>query len=416
MADTTSELSALEHAVEAAVTRKDAAFLDTVYSADFVFQHGTRRVDDKASWLDSLRGGGPAAASRTLSELAVEPHGDVATTTALISVVAATGRVYSIRYVRVYAQRDGRWQMLSHRTLLQVPVPPPPAVDFALAAAIAPTPPERYATGFEFTEGPLWHLEGWWSCVDYRSDPYAIWRVAADGAHQVLLRPSGQANGCTFDANGNLVFCQAGERRLARLLPDGRVEAVADRFEGKRLNLPNDVICASDGSLYFTDPGLRLPLSERDLPGAVYRVAPGGAVTMVAEVEYPNGLAFSPDERTLYVANTRHTMCVLALRMGADGTVASRGIFADMSSDDPNGVPDGMKVDVEGRGYVTGPGSGIWVFAPDGYKLGLITLPEAPANLAFGGPDSRTVLATARTSVYSFRVGVPGLPGHPWRG
>ncbi len=225
MPDAISELTALEHAVEAAVTRRDGAFLATVYSDDFVFQHGTGRVDDKASWIGSMRSVGPGAAARTLSELAVEPHGDVATATALISVAPAAGRAYTIRYLRVYARRDGRWQMVSHRTILQVPVPPPPAVDFALAAAIAPTPPERYATGFEFTEGPLWHPEGWWSCVDYRSNPHAIWRLAADGAHQPLLRPSGQANGCTFDRDGNLVFCQAGERRLARRLADGRGEA-----------------------------------------------------------------------------------------------------------------------------------------------------------------------------------------------
>jgi gluconolactonase len=191
------------------------------------------------------------------------------------------------------------------------------------------------------------------------------------------------------------------------------VEVLVDRFEGKRLNRPNDVVCKSDGSLYFTDPGLRVPLGERELTYAgVYRVAPDGAITMVADCEYPNGLAFSPDERTLYVANTRWTAYIHAFDLNDRGEVIRRRIFADMSSDEKDGVPDGMKVDVEGRLYCTGPG-GTWVFAPDGARLGIIRTPEVPANLAFGGPDLRTLFFTARTSVYTLRVKVPGQP-QPW--
>ena len=133
---------------------------------------------------------------------------------------------------------------------------------------------------------------------------------------------------------------------------------------------------------------------------------------MLADFEYPNGLAFSPDERTLYVANTRWAQYIHALEIAADGTMVRRRIFADMSSDETDGVPDGMKVDVEGRVYCTGPG-GTWVFAPDGARLGIIRTPEIPANVAFGGPDLRTLFLTARTSVYSLRVKVPGQP-HPW--
>ena len=186
-----------------------------------------------------------------------------------------------------------------------------------------------------------------------------------------------------------------------------------DRYEGKRLNRPNDVVCKSDGSLWFTDPGLRVPLAERELPSAgVYRIAPDGTTSMVADCEYPNGLAFSPDERTLYVANTRWTQYIHAFELDAGGAVVRRRIFADMSSDETDGVPDGMKVDVEGRVYCTGPG-GTWVFAPDGTRLGIIRTPEAPANLAFGGPDLKTLFFTARTSVYTMRVKVPGHP-HPY--
>jgi gluconolactonase len=173
------------------------------------------------------------------------------------------------------------------------------------------------------------------------------------------------------------------------------------------------VVCKSDGSIWFTDPGLRVPLAERELTYAgVYRVAPDGAVSLVADFEYPNGLAFSPDERRLYVANTRWAQYIHLLELDPAGRVVRRRIFADMSSDETDGVPDGMKVDVEGRVYCTGPG-GTWVFAPDGTRLGIIRTPEVPANLAFGGPDLRTLFFTARTSVYTVQGKTAGQP-HPW--
>ena len=200
---------------------------------------------------------------------------------------------------------------------------------------------------------------------------------------------------------------------MTRWSADGRSEVLVDRYEGKRLNRPNDVVCKSDGTLWFTDPGLRVPLAERELPYAgVYRIGTDGAVILVADCEYPNGLAFSPDERTLYVANTRWTAYIHAFELDAQGNVLRRRIFADMSSDEKDGVPDGMKVDVEGRIYCTGTG-GTWVFAPNGTRLGIIRTPEIPANVAFGGPDLRTLFFTARTSVYTLRATTPGQP-HPW--
>ena len=132
----------------------------------------------------------------------------------------------------------------------------------------------------------------------------------------------------------------------------------------------------------------------------------------MADCEYPNGLAFAPDERTLYVANTRWSQYIHAFELDGAGAVVRRRIFADMSSDETEGVPDGMKVDVDGRVFCTGPG-GTWVFAPDGTRLGVIRTPEVPANLAFGGADLRTLFLTARTSIYTLRVKVPGQP-HPW--
>ena len=234
----------------------------------------------------------------------------------------------------------------------------------ALSTILEPGPPERLATGFGFTEGPLF-------------------------------------------------TCEGGNRRVTRAAANGRLDVLVDRYEGHRLNRPNDVVCKSDGSLWFTDPGLRVPLAQRELPYAgVYRIDPDGTTRLFADCEYPNGLAFSPDERTLYVANTRWTQYIHAFELDRTDNVVRRRIFADMSSDETDGVPDGMKVDVEGRVFCTGPG-GTWVFAPDGTRLGIIRTPEVPANVAFGGSDLRTLFLTARTSVYALRVKVAGQP-HPW--
>jgi gluconolactonase len=281
----------------------------------------------------------------------------------------------------------------------------------AMSAVLETTQAERLATGFVFTEGPLWHPDGFYYFVDVRAS--MLYRVTPGRPHEVVREKTGGGNGTTFDLQGRLVLCEGDNRRVVRQAADGRFEVLMDRFEGKRLNRPNDVVCRSDGSIYFTDPGLRVPLAEREVPHAgVYRVAPDGAVGLVADFEYPNGLAFSPDERRLYVANTRWAQYIHVLDLDAEGRVLRRGIFADMSSDETDGVPDGMKVDVEGRVYCTGPG-GTWVFAPDGARLGIIRTPEVPANLAFGGPDLRTLFFTARTSVYTLRAKVPGQP-HPW--
>ena len=281
----------------------------------------------------------------------------------------------------------------------------------AMSAILETTQADRLATGFVFTEGPLWHPDGFYYFVDVRAS--MLYRITPGRPHEVVREKTGGGNGTTFDLQGRLILCEGDNRRVTRRAADDRFEVLVDRFEGKRLNRPNDVVCKSDGSLYFTDPGLRVPLAEREVEHAgVYRIAPDGAVSLVADFEYPNGLAFSPDERLLYVANTRWAQYIHVLELDGDGRVLRRRIFADMSSDETDGVPDGMKVDVEGRVYCTGPG-GTWVFAPDGARLGIIRTPEVPANLAFGGPDLRTLFFTARTSVYTLRAKVPGQP-HPW--
>jgi gluconolactonase len=269
----------------------------------------------------------------------------------------------------------------------------------------------QVATGFVFTEGPLWHPDGFFYFVDVRAS--MLYRLTL-GEKPVVVRKTNGGNGTTFDLQGRLINCEGDGRRVTRTDPDGTVTTLIDRFDGKRLNRPNDVICASDGALWFTDPSLRVPLPERELErAAVYRIAADGSVQEVAPFEYPNGLALSPDERTLYVANTRWTKYIHAIEVDAGGTMLRRRIFADMSSDGTNGVPDGMKVDAAGRVFCTGTG-GVWVFAPDGTKIGIIETPEVCANIAFGGPDLRTLLLTASTSVYTLHVKTPGLP-HPWR-
>ena len=266
---------------------------------------------------------------------------------------------------------------------------------------------ERLATGFEFTEGPVWHPDGYLLFVDIRRS--LIHRLVPGGQPSVFRDNSGSSNGLTFDLQGRLIMCEGGNRRVTRMEPDGTITTVADRWDGKRLNRPNDVICRSDGSVYFTNPAGQMVPPEREMDSsAVHRVAPDGTVSLlISDMTYPNGLALSPDERTLYVANTRHPALINAYDVRPDGSIANGRLFADMASDEPDGVPDGMKVDAEGRVYCTGAG-GHWVFDPDGRHLGIIRLPELPANCAWGGPDHRTMFFTARTSVYSMRLKTPG--------
>lgn len=268
---------------------------------------------------------------------------------------------------------------------------------------------ERLATGFIFTEGPLWHPDGYLLFVDIRTS--RIYRLTPGGEPEVVREDSGEANGMTFDADGRLVVCEMVNRRVARQEDDGAWSTVADGYNGQRLNRPNDVVLKSDGSLYFTNPGRqRLDASEIEMPfNSVQRVFPDGTVEMVVPgFEYPNGLAFSPDESVLYVSNTRPGQYIIAYDLDADGAVRGVRHFTDMPSDtDSNGVPDGMKVDAEGRVYCTGPG-GCWVFDQGGEPMGVIRLPEYPANCAWGGADGRDMFFTANTSVYSARMRTRG--------
>ena len=289
-----------------------------------------------------------------------------------------------------------------------------------LPEVLETTEAERVATGFVFTEGPLWHPDDYWYFVDLR--PNRLHRIKL-GQKPELVRITEGGNGTTFDLQGRLIVCEGDARRVTRTDASGKVEALADNYKGGRFSRPNDVVCHSNGSLYFTDPDKRRAYHEREIPGrdgddnlwdgaGVYRVATDGSISRLANCEYPNGLALSPDERTMYVANTRSSKYIHAIKLDAAGNMTGRSIFADMNDGTEPGIPDGLKVDSIGRVYCTGPG-GIWVIAPDGKRVGIIKWPEQAVNFAFGGPDMRTLFCCAHTSVYTLRVKVPGNP-HPW--
>ena len=294
-----------------------------------------------------------------------------------------------------------------------------PAANY-LPDVLETTEAERLATGFIFTEGPLWHPDGYWHFVDLRRNQ--LLRLTP-GKEPEFVRTTTGGNGTTFDLQGRLIVCEGDDRRLTRMGPDGKVESLVDNYKGGRFNRPNDVICHSNGCLYFTDPDKRRPYHEREIPGPagednlwdgarVYRLAPDGGLGVLANCEYPNGLALSPDERTMYVANTRSSQYIHAIRLDATGNMVARSIFADLNEGSEPGIPDGLKVDSIGRVYCTGPG-GVWVMAPDGRRIGVIRWPEQAVNFAFGGPTCGrcSVARTLRSTRCASRCPATRIPG-----
>ena len=275
------------------------------------------------------------------------------------------------------------------------------ATDIDLAKLVGPGEPERIATDLEFTEGPVWHPDGYLLFSDIPAN--TIYKWTPDSNLEKFRSPSGNSNGLTLDRQGRLIACEHGNRRVSRTELDGTVVTLADKYQGKRLNSPNDVVVKSDGSIYFTDPPYGVQPEDRELDfQGVYRIAPDGALALLADdFGRPNGLAFSPDENVLYVDDTerRH---VRAFDVQPDGTLANGRVFAELGEH----RPDGMKVDVNGNVYVTA--SFVWVFDSMGRHLGNITTPDAPANCAFGGIENKTLFITARSSVYRVELKVQG--------
>ena len=262
------------------------------------------------------------------------------------------------------------------------------------------------ARGLQFTEGPLWDPRGFFYFADVRAS--MLYKLTV-GLSPHPVRSTRGGSGLTFDGQGCLVQCEGAARRVTRWCPETeRLDVIADFAEGHRLNRPNDVVCSEDGTIYFSDPDKMLPVKDREVEAGVWRLRPEGGIEQIVKCEFPNGLAFSPDERRMYVANTRFQKYLHAVDFHENGEVSRQSIFADMSHGVGAGVPDGVKVDVEGNVYCTGPG-GIWAFTPNGQHVATQPFPTTPANMAFGGQDMRTLLVCARESVYTVRMRVPGL-------
>ncbi len=301
--------------------------------------------------------------------------------------------------------------------------------DPALDALVPPgTRLEKLAGGFVFTEGPLWAREGHLLF----SDPNAntIYRFTPPGDVSVFRPKSGYAgvdigeytqpgsNGLAFDREGRLTVCEHGNRRVVRIEKNGLVTVLADRFEGKRLNSPNDLVYRSDGALYFTDPPFGLPKfhddPRRELPHAgVYCLVDGTLKLVSTDLTGPNGLAFSPDEKRLYISNWDPAKkVVMRYDVSSDGTLANGGVLFDMGGAPGEEALDGLKVDRNGNLWVSGPG-GVWILSPEGKHLGTLRGPELAANFAWGDADGRSLYLTARTGLYRMRTGVAGAAALP---
>jgi gluconolactonase len=283
---------------------------------------------------------------------------------------------------------------------------------------------EEVADGFTFVEGPIWRPSGvlWFSDV--------VGNVVrqyspSDGKVTEILNPGGYdgkgnlpaggyngPNGSTADKDGAVLLCQHGFRRIVRISKDMKITTVVDKYQGKRLNSPNDVVYRSDGSFYFTDPPYGLPKGDDDPAkelkfNAVFRMANGKLQPVVKDLSRPNGIAISPDQKTLYIGNSEEKNRIwMAYDLAADGTASNGRVFADVTAEKEAGVPDGMKVDSKGNIWASGPG-GIWIFSPAGKHLGTIKMPQIPANCNWGD-DWKSLYITARTGLYRIKLSVAG--------
>jgi gluconolactonase len=270
---------------------------------------------------------------------------------------------------------------------------------------------DTVSTGFGFTEGPMWDEAGFLYVSDETLNK--IFRVYPDGKKQEVIA-LGDPDGNTFDRQHRLIDCASVLRAIIAVTPEGKYTILADHYDGKKLNSPNDVIVGPDGALYFTDPTLDLVAGEKqEIPfQGVYRLGvngddKGNVKLLTRDLGQPNGLAFSPDGKRFYVDDDEQKN-IRVYDVAADGSLANGRIFGDESGGKHEGVPDGIKVDTNGNLFVTGP-KGIWVWDANGHHLGTIAMPEQPANLTWGGKDYRTLYITATTSVYRLDLKTQGF-------
>src|SRR5580698_2457569 len=314
------------------------------------------------------------------------PRGFVITTSLLLAAAASTFLTAqrARRDFNLQAESPQFWDVVDHNAKLSV-----------------------VGTGFGFTEGPVWDAAGFLYVSDETINK--IFRLHPDGKKEEVIA-LGDPDGNTFDRQHRLIDCASVLRAIIEVTPGGKYNVLADHYDGKKLNSPNDVIVGPDGALYFTDPTLDLVAGEKqEIPfQGVYRLDAKGNVTLLTkDLTQPNGLAFSPDGRHFYVDDSEQRN-IRVYDVATDGTLANGRIFGDEPGGKGDGVPDGMKVDKNGNLFVTGP-KGIWVWDATGNHLGTIIMPEQPANLNWGDKDYRTLYITATTSVYRLQMKTQGF-------
>jgi gluconolactonase len=297
----------------------------------------------------------------------------------LLTASAQTPRSFELQ-----AQSPQFWDLIDHQAKLQT-----------------------VATGFGFTEGPMWDAAGFLYVSDETINK--IFRVYRDGKKEEVIA-LGDPDGNTFDRQHRLIDCASSLRAIIAVTPEGKYKILADHYDGKKFNSPNDVIVGPDGALYFTDPTLDLVAGEKqEIPfQGVYRLDDKGNVRLLTkDLTQPNGLAFSPDGKHFYIDDSEQRN-IRVYDAASDGTLSNGRIFGEEPGAKHDGVPDGIKVDKNGNLFVTGP-RGIWVWDAEGNHLGTIALPEQPANLTWGDKDYRALYITATTSVYRLALKTQGF-------